>query len=464
MKNFKFLFILVALFAGIIAVSAQDDMMTPSVTVADQVSLNGTVTIAEIVSNTPAFIVIHADNGEGAPGPVVGFRQVNQGTSVNVAVPIDTSAATTTLFAMLHEDNSEIGVYEFGTVEGADGPISVDGAVVTPAFMVETVRAYDQLATFGVVAIANVVTAQDGWVVIHADNGEGAPGPVLGQTLVTAGSNTDVAIELEGDITDVVFPMLHVDTGEAGVYEFGAVEGADGPVIVDGTVATFPITIGTPSMRVSDQIVTDTVVAESVVSEGDGWLVIHADNGEGAPGPVIGQAQVSAGTNLDVTVEIDAMGLTPVLFPMLHVDTGEIGTYEFGAVEGADGPVFVNDAVLVFPINATPFITYSGTLDGSTVTVDAAGIDVQGWLVIHADNGEGAPGPVLGQTPIVPGVNTDIAVELEGEITETLFPMLHVDTGEAGVYEFGAVEGADGPVFVADAVVTGPMMPETMME
>ncbi|MEO1166195.1 MAG: hypothetical protein AAFV98_20620, partial [Chloroflexota bacterium] len=127
-------------------------------------------------------------------------------------------------------------------------------------------------------------------------------------------------------------------------------------------------------------------------------------------------------------------------------------------------PVFVNDAVLVFPINATPFITYSGTLDGSTVTVDAAGIDVQGWLVIHADNGEGAPGPVLGQTPIVPGVNTDIAVELEGEITETLFPMLHVDTGEAGVYEFGAVEGADGPVFVADAVVTGPMMPETMME
>jgi len=36
----------------------------------------------------------------------------------------------------------------------------------------------------------------------------------------------------------------------------------------------------------------------------------------------------------------------------LHVDTGEAGVYEFGEVEGADGPVMVNDGVLVFPINA----------------------------------------------------------------------------------------------------------------
>jgi plastocyanin len=37
---------------------------------------------------------------------------------------------------------------------------------------------------------------------------------------------------------------------------------------------------------------------------------------------------------------------------MLHVDTGEVGTYEFGTVEGADTPVTVDGEVLVFPIDA----------------------------------------------------------------------------------------------------------------
>ncbi|MGJ3239134.1 MAG: DUF7282 domain-containing protein [Anaerolineae bacterium] len=458
MKRF---FILMAVMATAVMVSAQDMMMAPAVTVSDQVSLDGTVTIDEIQAEGPAFIVIHRDNGEGSFGEVIGFRQVNTGASYNVAVPIDTTMATTTLYAMLHEDTGEAGVYEFGMVEGADSPVIVDGAPVTPAFNAEIVRAYDQLSDGNSVTIADVVTNQDGWIVIHADN-EGAPGPVLGQTMVMAGSNSDITVELSGDVTTTLFPMLHVDTGEAGVYEFGTVEGADGPVVVNGTVATFPINAGTPSMRVPDQIVTDSVMAESVVSEGEGWLVIHADN-DGAPGPVIGQTLVNAGTNLDVVVEVDPAGVTPVLFPMLHVDTGEAGVYEFGTVEGADGPVTVDGNVVVFPINAAPFITYEGSIEDSTVTVASAGIDAQGWLVIHADN-DGAPGPVLGQTPLVPGVSENITIELEGDITETLFPMLHYDTNEAGVYEFGAVEGADGPVTVGESVVTGPMMPSSMME
>ena len=41
--------------------------------------------------------------------------------------------------------------------------------------------------------------------------------------------------------TDVVFPMLHVDTGEARACQFSATEGADGPVIVDETALVFPI-------------------------------------------------------------------------------------------------------------------------------------------------------------------------------------------------------------------------------
>ncbi len=438
-------------------VMAQDsdtgDMMdTPAVTVSDQVSLDGTVMIDSIVSQTPAFIVIHRANDEGGIGPVVGFRKVNQGMSQNVSVDMDTSNATSTLFAMLHEDSGEVGTYEFGTVEGADLPVSVDGEVVTPAFNVEIVRAYDQLLDMNTVTIADVVTAQDGFVVVHADNG-GAPGAVLGFAPVSAGANSDVTVALDGEITPTLFPMLHVDTGEAGAYEFGTVEGADGPVVVNGVVATFDIETGNPSMRVPDQIVTDTVTAESVVSDGLGWLVIHADSGEGTPGPVIGFAQVEAGTNVDVTVEVDPEGVTPRLFPMLHVDTGAEGEYEFGTVEGADGPVTVDGNVLVFGINAAPSITYEGVLADNTLTIDSALIDTQGWMVIHADN-DGAPGAVLGFAPLVEGLNENIVVELD-EAAASVFPMLHYDTGAPGVYEFGTVEGADGPVTVDGNVVVG---------
>lgn len=445
-KLFLFCFLLVMS----VGIAAAHEGLTPSVTVSDQVSLDGYVTVSHISAADEAFIVIHKANEEGGIGPVIGQRKVNHGESHNVRVWIDASQATSTLFAMLHNDTNEIGVYEFGSVEGADSPVIVDGAPVSPPFAVELLRVHDQMGG-NMVNIANVVTAQNGFVVIHADGG-GRPGPVLGVAPVVAGSNSDVAIEISGDVTAVVFPMLHVDTGEAGTYEFGTVEGADGPVVVNGTVATFPIQINQPSMRLHDQIVSDSVVAESVVSAGQGWLVIHQDN-NGAPGPVIGMAAVADGLNLNVVVPIDATMLTARVFPMLHVDTGAVGTYEFGSVEGADGPVRVNDAVLTYAINAMPSITYRGTLDGNMLTVAAATSAVQGWLVIHSDNA-GSPGPVLGQAPVVVGLNRNITIELS-EAATSVFPMLHVDTGEAGVYEFGAVEGADGPVRVNDVVVVG---------
>lgn len=436
------------------------DMMTPSVTVADQVVTHDQVIIDEIYSDGPGFIVIHADN-EGSFGAVIGHRAINAGTSVNVAVDIDVTMATPVLYAMLHSDTGEMGVYEFGTVEGADGPVAVDGEVVTPAFNAAIISVYPQLVDMNTVHVHSATVAEDGFVVIHAGDAESF-GAVVGFAPISAGTTTSIDVPVEGLDTDYIWPMLHTDTGEMGTYEFGTVEGADGPIAIDGNVATMARFVGAPSVNVHDQIVTDTVMASSVVSEGPGWLVIHADN-DGAPGPVIGQTLVEAGTTANVVVEVDAMGVTPVLWPMLHVDTGEMGTYEFGTVEGADGPVRVNDAVLTFPINAAPSISYEGTLDGNTLTVGSALIDTQGWLVIHADNG-GAPGAVLGQTPLVSGLNEHVAVTLDGDITETVFPMLHVDTGEMGVYEFGQVEGADGPVSVNDAVVTGPLTPGMMME
>ncbi len=459
MKSARLVSIFALLIMGLSVVSAQD-AMGPSVTVSNQISLNGNVVVGEVVSAGAGFIVIHADNA-GSFGAVIGYAPVADGVNSNVNVQFDSASATPTLYAMLHTDSGDAGVYEFGVVEGADGPVVVDGAAVSPPFAVDLLDANDQFYEGNTVNIDSVVVQQDGFVVVHADN-EGSFGAVLGFTPVTAGVNSNVAVELSGDITNVLFPMLHIDTGEAGVYEFGTVEGADGPVVIDGTVAVHAITTNTPLMAISDQVVVGGLSVESVLAESAGWVVIHADNGEGGPGPVIGQALIEAGLTNNVMVEVDPMGVTPVLFPMLHVDTGEAGVYEFGAVEGADGPVILDGAPYFFAIDAAPSITYSGSLEGNIVTIDAVLIDQPGWLVIHAEN-EGSFGAVLGYAPILSGVNYNVSVVLdEANMTETVWPMLHYDTNVMGEYEFGTVEGADGPVVVGESVITGPWTPGSM--
>jgi len=444
--------------------SAQNEMGTPTVEVASQVVLDGTVTIASAYSDGPGWLVIHADGG-GSPGPVIGYRALNSGATQNLQVSIDAAQATPTLYAMLHTDTGEVGVYEFGTVEGADGPVRVNDAVITPAFNIDLIHAQDQFVEEGQVTIATVVAQQPGWLVIHAD-GDGSPGPVLGQTLVPAGASSHVAVALSGEATGVLWPMLHVDTGAEGVYEFGTVEGADGPVRVNDQVAVTRLWT-VPHVRADSQIVIGGegmeammephFVARSVLSEGPGWLVVHADGG-GSPGPVLGQTAVAAGLSTDVTVALDPAGVTPVLWPMLHVDTGVEGTYEFGTVEGADGPVRVNDQVVTFPVQAAPSLTMSDqTLDMGMLLIDAALIDAPGWIAVHSSV-DGAPGPVIATYPLPAGLSRNIHILLDVmQAGQQVFPMLHYDTGAPGVYEFGTVEGADGPVRVGGSVIVGPV-------
>lgn len=104
----------------------------PAVSVADQDISAGTVTVAEVVSDGPGWIVIHAD-AEGRPGPVIGYAAVADGANQDVAVDVATDQATETLYAMLHSDGGTVGTYEF---PGADGPVSVGDQVLTPAFQV----------------------------------------------------------------------------------------------------------------------------------------------------------------------------------------------------------------------------------------------------------------------------------------------------------------------------------------
>jgi hypothetical protein len=463
-SRFSILLILFTMLTALLVPVSAQDMMGPAVEVSDQVVVGGWVSVDYVYSDGPGFIVIHIDS-EGRPGPVIGYRQLSPGANYNVTVPIDAASATPVLYAMLHVDTGEIGVYEFGMVEGVDGPAIVDGAPVTPPFNVAVLNVHDQFLDDNTLTAASVTVDEAGWLAVHVDS-EGRPGPVAGYAAVEAGINLDVTVELdESMVTPVLWPMLHVDTGEIGVYEFGTVEGVDGPVRLGGAVAVTPIWT-VPFMRIDHQIVTPgdgmdamapTLTARSVFAEEPGWLAVHTDS-EGRPGPVAGYAAVEPGLNTNVTVALDESMVTPVLWPMLHVDTGEVGVYEFGTVEGVDGPVRVNDQVVVFSIFAAPAIVYDvRAVSDSSIVVAGALIDAPGWLAIHVDSGEGRPGPVAGYAPLTPGWNSNIVVAVDADMmTPTVFPMLHYDTGELGVYEFGTVEGADGPVRVDGNVVVGP--------
>ncbi|MEZ4611065.1 MAG: fasciclin domain-containing protein [Caldilineaceae bacterium] len=91
---------------------------------------------------------------------------------------------------------------------------------------------------------------------------------------------------------------------------------------------------------VDQDVVNGTVKVTRATINGPGWVVIHAD-ADGAPGPVIGHAELMDGINASITVDVDVDGVTDTLYAMLHVDEGTVGEYEF---PGPDAPVMVDDA------------------------------------------------------------------------------------------------------------------------
>lgn len=331
---------------------ADSEAPAPSIAVEDQDASDGFVLLEDVHAADAGWVVIHL-NSEGAPGPVIGYAQVEAGENHDVMVEIDLTQATTDLFAMLHLDAGVIGEYEF---PGEDVPVKVGDALVNVPFSVSlptiepSVSVSQQDASTGSVTVDQVVAAEPGWLVIHVAL-NGGPGPVIGFRQVVVGVNESVSVEIDlAQATPQLFAMLHLDAGVVGEYEF---PGDDAPVKVGETIVNVPFSVTLPdylpSISVNDQETNGTVFIEEVKAAQSGWMVIHNDN-EGAPGPVIGYAPVSVGLNTNLEVEIDLEQATDRIFAMLHVDAGTTGEYEF---PGDDVPVRVDDAVLVVPFSIT---------------------------------------------------------------------------------------------------------------
>jgi hypothetical protein len=233
--------VILVLVASLLMAPIVSAQVTPSVTVSDQAIENGTVTVDSVVSDGPGWIVIHAQEN-GAPGPVIGHAAVSDGENTDVVAEIDVSQATETLYAMLHTDSGQQGIYEF---PDGDPPVQVDGQVVVQPFMITgglrpSVTVMDQAIEDSTVVVPGVISDGPGWIVIHADQ-DGAPGPVIGHSVVSDGVNTDVSVEIDVNAaTETLYAMLHTDSGQIGTYEF---PGGDPPVQVEGNIVVKPFTI-----------------------------------------------------------------------------------------------------------------------------------------------------------------------------------------------------------------------------
>jgi predicted lipoprotein with Yx(FWY)xxD motif/polyisoprenoid-binding protein YceI len=212
-----------------------------------------------------------------------------------------------------------------------------------------------------------------------------------------------------------------------------------------------------PSVSVSDQEIVDGKVKISeVISDGPGWLVVHAQS-EGRPGPILGYNQVSGDQNENILVDIDVRNATETLYAMLHTDAGAIGKFEFP--EGPDTPVMAGGEVItpafsVINLNAVePYVSVMDQqVEADSVKISEVQIDGPGWLVVHAQ-ADGKPGPIIGYQALEPGLSKDVVVKISvPDATETLYAMLHTDAGELGTFEFP--DGPDAPIAVDGNVVT----------
>ena len=105
------------------------------------------------------------------------------------------------------------------------------------------------------------------------------------------------------------------------------------------------------------------------------------------------------------------------------------------------------------PFTPEIFTVDQDVVDG-TVRVVRVTANEAGFVVIHADD-NGSPGPGIGYVPVPAGVSANVIVPIDVEAaTDTLYAMLHVDGGEADVYE--GPGDPDGPVMRGDAVVVHP--------
>ncbi|WP_424495210.1 DUF7282 domain-containing protein [Salinimicrobium sp. GXAS 041] len=358
----------------------------------------------------------------------------------------------------------------------------------TGSLMVE-----DQMLESNMLTISNVTMSEDGWVVIHRDNGNG--GPMVPEIIsipkmVEAGDAMDVMVELEEDVViengETLWAMLHTDDGVIGTYEFDGNNGLDLPIMDSNdniVTESFMVEVAPMGMlMVEDQVMmNNTINVASVSFDRGGYVVIHASN-EAGDGPMVPEiisepVYLEGGEYMNVEVPLTEsadVNAGDTVWVMLHTDTGEEEVYEFDGENGLDMPITDEDGVVVAPLEITDTnmvaITGSLSVDDQAVTdnqltVGNVELSESGWVVVHASNeaGEGPMVPEIISEPMYleAGTHEDVMVTFtesaDVNVDDTVWVMLHNDTGVAEMYEFNGINGLDLPIIIDGNIVVTPV-------
>lgn len=221
------------------------------------------------------------------------------------------------------------------------------------------------------------------------------------------------------------------------------------------------------TLSVESQVISQNMIEVQMTDvPSDGWIVVHADNGNNGPvvPDIISEPKfIEAGSSSSIMVQIDENAMIEdgdQVWIMLHEDTGMEMQYEFDGNNNLDPPFIADGAPVMTPINISAASINSPDMDvtNNMVVLPEVVAAADGWIVIHNDNGNGGPvlPGIIGKTMVSKGVNTNVSIQLDAGVNlmsgQKLFPMLHLDNGQIGVYEFDGSSAFDGPeVFGNDA-------------
>lgn len=102
-------------------------------------ALSHSVVVASVTAAQDGWIVIHKiEDGAPVVPTSIGHTYVKAGTTTDVYVPLTASYDGDTVIAMLHSDDGELGVYQFGAESTEfDMPVVIDGKVVVAPIRIE---------------------------------------------------------------------------------------------------------------------------------------------------------------------------------------------------------------------------------------------------------------------------------------------------------------------------------------
>jgi hypothetical protein len=321
------------------------------------------------------------------------------------------------------------------------------------------VTADAQVSADGTVTIERLFLLEEGYLVIHADDG-GEPGRAIGHRGLESGLQTDVPIEIDTEYwerqngTTTIWAVLHRDANGNEAFD----PGTDNQLSLLGRVAGTRFAVGksaagntslTAAGFSAQTIDGPSVTVRRVALAQPGSVVVSADD-DGSPGAVAGQRALDAGVHENVTVELD---------PAFYRNSGEqfrlwatAHTNDGGDSAEADpGPPVVVDGT---PVGTVFPVRKSGDGDSGSLVNTATGTAVK-------ETTAGAGGPSAGTGVVTP---TTVATEAtEKADTAPSESQARGDGASSTATEAGRTEPADAERTVGTSDANGSGLGVTMV-